>query len=119
MSQQAEDRIKFMRRLRAVREYTQEPVSDEALEDVLEVARWSGSASNRQPSELLVIKDAATRRLIAENGAGPVANAPLAILVLTPVDPERADLLAFDNGRLVERMLLAAEAHGLGSNVMT
>ena len=27
--------------------------------------------------------------------------------------------MAFDNGRLVERLLLAAKAHGLGSNIST
>ena len=35
-------------------------VPQEVLDDVLEVARWSGSASNRQPWELVVIRDRET-----------------------------------------------------------
>ena len=40
-------------------------------------------------------------------------------LTWSPITQPDKDLLAFDNGRLVERILLAAKAHGLGSNVMT
>ena len=39
--------IEFLRSLRAVREYTPEPVTDDILQDIIEVGRWSGSASNK------------------------------------------------------------------------
>ena len=119
MSTQTEDQIKFLRNLRAVREYTAEPVPEDALRDILEVGRWSGSASNRQPVEIVVVRDQAVLQTIAEHGVRAAAGAPLALLVVTPGDPERRDLEAFDNGRLVERLLLAAKAHGLGSNIST
>lgn len=119
MSTQTEDQIKLLRNLRAVREYTPEPVPEDALRDILDVGRWSGSASNRQPVELLVVRDQAIMQTIAEHGVRAAAGAPLALLVITPGDPERRDLEAFDNGRLVERLLLAAKAHGLGSNIST
>ncbi|MGD9893220.1 MAG: nitroreductase family protein [Dehalococcoidia bacterium] len=119
MSQQTADQIMFLRNLRAVREYTSEPVPEDALRDILEVGRWSGSASNRQPVELVVVRDPAIMQTIAEHGVRAAAGAPLALLVVTPGDPERRDLELFDNGRLVERLLLAAKAHGLGSNIST
>jgi nitroreductase len=119
VAQNAREVTRFLRRLRAVREYTSEPVSDEPLADILEVARWSGSASNRQPTEVIVVRDAAVRQKIADNGARAAAGAPVALLIVVPDDPTRAELDAFDNGRLVERLLLAAKAHGLGSNIMT
>ena len=34
-------------------------------------------------------------------------------------DESRRDLEAFDNGRLVERLLLAAKARGVGANIAT
>jgi nitroreductase len=119
MASQQNNMISFLRNLRAVREYTSEPISDEALQDILEVGRWSGSASNRQPVEIVVVRDKAFMPTIAENGVRAAASAPLALLIVTPGDAERRDLEIFDEGRMVERLLLAAKAHGLGSNVST
>jgi nitroreductase len=119
VNHRAADFIAFLRGLRAVREYTPEPIPDDALQDILEVGRWSGSASNRQPIELVVVRDTAILQQIAAHGVRAAASAPIALLVVTPGDPERRDLEAFDNGRLVERLLLAAKAHGLGANVST
>jgi nitroreductase len=113
------DLMRFLRGLRAVREYTPEPIDDDVVRDILEVGRWSGSASNVQPTEVIVVRDSATKRLIAENGARPAAGAAVVLLVVTSGDPERRDLDSFDNGRLVERLLLAARAHGLGANIAT
>ena len=50
------DRISFLRTLRAVRSFRPDPYRREVVDDVLEVARWSGSASNKQPWEILVIR---------------------------------------------------------------
>lgn len=119
MSQRSGDLIAFLRTLRAVREYTPDPIPEEALSDILEVGRWSGSASNRQPAELVVVRDQEIMRKLVDGGVRAAAGAPLALLIVTPGDPERKDLEVFDEGRLVERLLLAAKAHGLGSNVST
>ena len=56
----AADLVSFLRSLRAVRSFRPDPVPQEVVDDVLEVARWSGSASNRQPWELVVIRDRET-----------------------------------------------------------
>jgi len=44
----AEDRTSFLRSLKAVRSFLTDPIPDEVVDDVLRVARWSGSASNKQ-----------------------------------------------------------------------
>jgi nitroreductase len=116
---QASDLIRFLRNLRSVRDYTSAPIPDAVVQDILEVGRWSGSASNNQPTELVLVRDPAVKQQIAENGARPAAGAALALLIVTPGDPEKHDLESFDNGRLVERLLLAAKAHGLGANIAT
>ena len=56
---------------------------------------------------------------MSEVGARPAAGATVALVVVTPEDAERHDLNVFDSGRLVERLLLAADAHGVGSNIAT
>lgn len=119
MSPQPRDPIELLRGLRAVREYRPDPVPDAILDDILEVGRWSGSASNRQPTEVIVVRNPTTLQSLAQNGAGPAAHAPVAILIITSGDSDRHDLEIFDEGRLVERLLLAARAHGLGGNLAT
>jgi nitroreductase len=56
---------------------------------------------------------------MSELGARPAGGAAVVLVVITPGDPERRDIEVFDNGRLVERLLLAARAYGLGSNIAT
>jgi nitroreductase len=119
MNEQSRDLIKFLRSLRAIREYTSEPIPDSVVNDILDVGRWSGSSSNKQPTELVVVRDAAMKQKLAENGVRPAAGAALAFLIVTPGVPGASDLEAFDDGRLVERLLLAAKAHGLGANIGT
>jgi nitroreductase len=119
MNQPANEKIRFLRGLRAVRDYTPDPIPDDVLNDILEVGRWSGSSSNVQGTEVVVVRDAAAKQRMGELGARPAAGAAVVLVIVTPGDPERLALEAFDNGRLVERLLLAAKAQGLGSNIAT
>src|SRR5918998_9612 len=64
----ARDRISFLRTLRAVRSFRSDAVPQEVMDDVLEVARWSGSASNKQPWEILIIRERDTLRSLASVG---------------------------------------------------
>jgi nitroreductase len=106
-----------MRRLRAVRDYRAEPVDDGLLAEILAVARWTGSAENRQPWRFVVVRDRATLDHLGAlmPNAPQVSRAPLAVAVVMPGD--RAVLDAYDEGRASERILLAAAALGLGSAV--
>jgi nitroreductase len=114
----AAERIAFLQRLRAVRQLRPDPLPEAILHDILEVARWSGSAGNRQPWEFVVVRDRdMLGRLAGIEGAnaGHLANAALGIAIV--IRPEVPDLDAYDEGRLAERILLAAAAHGLGAAV--
>lgn len=119
MSQTSAPLIAFLRSLRAVREYTPEPIAEAAIDDILQVGRWSGSASNFQWAEVVVVQDAAVKHKITEGGVRAAAGSALALVITTPGDAERRDLEILDEGRLVERLLLAASAHGLGANIGT
>jgi len=52
--------------LRAMRRFTDEPVSDDDLWTILEAATLAPSGGNRQPWNFIVIRDAATKRAIGE-----------------------------------------------------
>jgi nitroreductase len=111
------DLIAFLRSLRAIRSFRPDPVPRQVVDDVLEVARWSGSASNRQPWELVVIRDRETLGELSrlEGYAGHLGEAPLGIVLV--MVGERAAQETYDEGRLAERVMLAAWAYGVGSSV--
>src|SRR5919197_2210027 len=104
----------LLRSLRAVRRYADRPIPEDVLLDVLEVARWTGSAKNTQPWELVVVRDRATLAELATCGpyAGHLAGAA-ATIVLVMLDGNRR----FDEGRLAQSVMLAAWAYGGGSCV--
>lgn len=111
------DRIAFLRGLRAVRQFRAEPVPQYVLDDVLEVARWSGSARNIQPWELVVVRDRESLRSLSgvRGYAGHLAGAPVGIVLVMAW--ENAEQETYDEGRLSERIMLAAAAHGVGSSI--
>jgi len=109
--------LRALRRTRQIRSFTDEGVDDQALGSILEVARWSGSSENSQPWTFLVLRDSALRQRIAELAryARHVGKAPLAIAIVMPgKDPETE---AYDEGRVAERILIAAAALGLGAGI--
>ena len=113
----ADELIGFLKRLRAVRTFLDQPVPRPIINAILDVARWSGSASNRQPWELLVVEDRDVLRQLAalEGHAQHLAGAPAGVVLIMTGDPHRVEQETFDEGRLSERVMLAAEAYGVGS----
>lgn len=105
----------FLRDLRQVRRFRPDAVPAEVERDILEVARWTGSAKNVQPWSFIVIHNPETLQKLSELGnyTAFVADAPMAIAVVLDGTNPRTEW--FDEGRVEERMMLAAKAHGLGS----
>ena len=82
--------IEFLRTLRTVRRFTDRPVPPAALDDLLTVARWSGSASNRQPWAFVVVRDRQTLRRLSEldGYVDHLAGAALAIVLVMDGHPD-------------------------------
>jgi nitroreductase len=101
--------------LRQSRRFLDRPVPPEIVADLLEVARWTGSAKNGQPWEFIVVDDPATNAALATMGqyAGFLDNVALSIVIVLNGTSPRSE--AYDEGRLSERLMLAAQHHGLGS----
>ena len=101
-----------MRSLRVVRRFSEEAVPDDVLEEMLEVARWTGTSKNTQPWHLVVVRDRESLRALAKLGqfAGHIACANVAIALAMESRNN-----AFDCGRLAERLMLAAWSRGVGS----
>lgn len=101
--------------LRQSRAFTDREIPQEIVDELLEVARWSGSSKNSQPWHFVVVDDQETLRALSEAGAFTqfIQGAKLAIVLLMDGKAPRAN--AYDEGRVSERLMLAAAAHGIGS----
>lgn len=114
----AVDTTRFLRDLRAVRRFEGRPIPDDVLADILETARWTGSAKNAQPWHLVVVTERGTLEQLSKLApfGQHVAQAPAAIAI---VMSERSRSRSFDEGRIAERIMLAAWAHDVGGCVAT
>ncbi len=102
-----------LRTVRQIRQYASEPVPDDVVERLLEVARWTGSSKNAQPWHFVVVRDPETLRKISELRANInwLAAAPLAIAIVLEGAGHSE---AYDEGRVTERLLIAAHLQGYG-----
>ena len=109
--------IERMRTVRQTRQYTTEPVPDEVVRDVLNVARWTGSARNDQPWHFVVVTDKEQLRKISKlrDLINWLAGAPLGIAIV--MDGANPMFESYDEGRVTERILVAAHSLGYGGGV--
>lgn len=111
--------LDFLAGQRQTREFTDEPVSDADIQALLETMRWTGSSSNTQPWQFMVVRDQTSKDALAQatQYTGWIAKAPLILVVLTEgPDPNSH---TYDLGRVDERILLASQALGLGAGIVT
>ncbi len=66
----AEATMKVIQDRRSIRSFTEEPVSEEAIRMILEAARLAPSGENAQPWRFIVVRDAATRKMLGAIGGG-------------------------------------------------
>ncbi len=106
-----------IRTVRQARQYAPDPVPDDVVDTLLEVARWTGSSRNSQPWHFIVITDKEQLRRISQlrTPINWVAEAPLGIAIV--LDGANAAGEAYDEGRVTERILIAARSLGLGGGV--
>lgn len=108
-----------MRARRNVRQFTDQPVSDEALDRILEAGRRAPSAGNWQPWDLVLVTDRAQLAELAKvwQGARHVAGAAAAIAIVAPEpkDDRQSELLQYDLGQATYAMTIAAADLGVGT----
>lgn len=109
--------LRALRRTRQIRAFTEEPISEGQLSAILEVARWTGSSMNVQPWKFLVLRDRSDLERISDlaQHSRYVRKAPLAIAIVMPGGDAEEE--AYDEGRVAERILIAASAQGLGAGI--
>lgn len=109
--------IERIRTVRQIRQYAAEAVPDAVIKQLLRVAQWTGSSRNTQPWHFVVVTDKDQLRKISQLRA-PInwlASAPVGIAIV--LDGEREVSEAYDEGRVSERILIAAHDLGYGAGV--
>ena len=110
-----------IRTRKSVRSYLPRQVEDEKLTAVLEAARLAPSASNRQEWRFVIVRDAETRRKIAEaaNNQTFVGEAPAVIVACAETDGRimmcGQPCYPIDVAIALDHIALAAVEHGLGT----
>ncbi len=108
--------LERVRAVRQIRQYATDAVPDDVLRQILQVARWTGSSRNAQPWHFIVVRDRETLGRLAALRP-PIAwlqGAPLGIaIVLDGAGTSES----YDEGRVTERILIAAHELGHGGGV--
>ena len=110
---------------RSVRAFKPTPVEEADLKRILDAARWAPSAGNRQPLELVVVRNPGVKQGLvrAARGDSFIAEAPVAIVVCANVARTSGrygrrgeELFCIqDTAASVQNILLAAHALGYGA----
>jgi nitroreductase len=122
--------LQAIKNRRSIRKYTDQPISDEVLQQLLEAVQWAPSWANTQCWELVVVKDPAQReKLQATMGKGnpatkAIVSAPLLIVLCGKlkeagyykeiVTTKFGDWFLYDLGIAGQNLHLACQALGLG-----
>jgi len=103
---------------RSIRQYTDQKVPEDAIEELLKAAMAAPSANNEQPWHLVVIDDRDTLDAVPDwhPYAAMLAQAPLAIVICADTrNGQCKDYWVQDCSAAIQNMLLAAHAKGLGA----
>lgn len=100
----------------SVRSYTEEPVAEDDLQQVLEAALSAPSANNARPWHIVVVTDAEKRQQLSRvhQWAGFCADSPV-VLAFCAEEGSQPHWWIEDTSAAVENALIQAAALGLGT----
>ena len=103
---------------RNVRSFADRPIPAADLDRILEAGRRSPSSQNWQPWDFILVTDRERLRELARvwRGAGHVAGAAAAIVVIGPAADNEFHRAQLDLGQATMAMILAAADLGIGSS---
>jgi nitroreductase len=103
---------------RSIRQYTDKPVEEADLKEIIKAGTWAPSGLNNQPWRFVVVRDEAKRLDLAAQTkyAKIIESAPACIAVFIDKEAMYNDVKDHQAmGACLQNMLLAAHALGLGA----
>ncbi|MEM3399321.1 MAG: nitroreductase family protein [Candidatus Micrarchaeia archaeon] len=107
--------LEAMRKRRSIRNYKNETIEDEKLNDIIRAAVYAPSSANRRPVHLIVVKNEDTRRKLSRvtKWSSFIEHAPACIAVCA--DMKRGKRWIEDCSIAATHIMLQAEEEGIGS----
>ena len=108
--------LELLRSRRSIRRYTDEHITDEELQMILQAGLLAPSGRNLRPVRFVVVRDRAQLDTIAKmrkGGTQPLLGADCAIIVLG--DETQSDTIIEDCSIAMSNMMLMAHALGIGA----
>lgn len=108
--------LTFLKERRSIRNFQDKEIPDEEIEMILEAARWTPSASNKQPWQFIVIKNRDFLEELADTAIYGkfVKKAPLAIAIVGKVS-ENPNWYIQDTTLASMSIMLMAWSLGIGT----
>jgi nitroreductase len=119
---------------RSVRSYTSDLIPEGKLQKILEAIQWSPSWANTQCWEIIVVKEAETKKRLVETltptnpAREAIMQAPVTLVVVAikgragfkkgEPSTDKGDWYMFDCGVAMQNLCLAAHAEGMGSVIV-
>jgi nitroreductase len=115
------DVLEAIKARRSIRQFTDKPIGKDALEKLLDAARWAPTASNQQRWRFVVVTSPSTKELIKKFAPGIFAMPAAFIVICAEKEPganpwAEATYLA-DCAIAAQNIMLAAYEMGIGSCV--
>lgn len=109
------DVLDVIRKRRTVRRFTDQEVTDEQVETILEMAMYAPTYMNRKPWHFVVIRDKELQERLGETlGVRPYVQEASVVIAVYGA-PEISTTWDLDGASAIANMLTAATALGLGS----
>lgn len=115
------DVLEAIKGRRSIRQFTDEPLGKDALDRLLDAARWAPTASNQQRWRFVVVTSPSVKKLVRQFAPG-IFVMPAAFVVICvekEPDPTPTAEVAYlaDCAIAAQNLMLAAHAMGIGSCV--
>ncbi|MBE3583324.1 MAG: nitroreductase family protein [Limnochordaceae bacterium] len=107
------DALECLRTRRSIRQFTQQPVDRQTLEQLVDVARFAPTANNRQPWDFVVVTDRNKLQQLAQAVEWGKHIGQAAACIAVTVQP--GTYAREDGANAATYLALAARAMGLGS----
>ena len=113
------DVLEAIKQRRSIRQFTDEPIGKDALERLLDAARWAPTASNQQRWRFVVVTSPSVKELIKKFAPGIFVMPAVFIVICVEKAPDanpwaEATYLA-DCAIAAQNIMLAAYEMGIGS----
>lgn len=128
------DLMEAIKGRRSIRKYKTDPVSEDALQKVMEAVRWAPSWANTQCWEVIVVKEAKLKSELATTlpkgnpSLSSMTDAPIVLVLCGKKGTSgfyknqavtvKGDWSMFDTGLAMQNLCLAAHSLGLGTVIV-